>query len=103
MQQERGKKSGRSTQKPEKLGDNGKEDSSTKGRTRHEKGHREFEFQRVCVEKERKRQMGKTLKIGCAGKKNERKPKLIGQQRVEGTEEHQVKVGYNVVIKLEKL
>ena len=47
--------------------------------------------------------MGKTLKIGCAGKKNERKPKLIGQQRVEGTEEHQVKVGYNVVIKLEKL
>ena len=51
MQQERGKKSGRSTQKPEKLGDNGKEDSSGKGGTRHEKGHREFEFQRVYVEK----------------------------------------------------
>jgi len=33
------------------LSDNGKEDSSGKGGTRRKKGHREFEFQQVYVEK----------------------------------------------------
>jgi len=40
-----------SIQNPEKLSDNGKEDSSGKGGTRRKKGHREFEFQQVYVEK----------------------------------------------------
>ena len=76
MQQERGKKSGRSTQKPEKLGDHGKEDSSTKGGTRRKKGYQRFSFSSgVC----RKRQIKKTKGLRNRKNRNARESQLIGQ------------------------
>ena len=58
--------------------------SSTKGRTRRKKGHRRFKFSTGVRRKRKERQTGKKPPKSCGTEKNqnERKPQLIGQQRI---------------------
>ena len=76
-----------STQKPEKLSDNGKEDSSGKGGTRRKKGYQRFSFSLGVRRKRKEKATGEKPPKSCGTEKNqnERKPQLIGQQqRAEG-------------------